>query len=994
MLLNKGLTIKAILLFSVTFFVFGSLTALAEHENNNHTPGPPEFVEDEILVKFKKNVDEATINDINKAHGTSVKSNRLVAGYMQLQVHGNEVSIRRLVALYKKLDEVEFAEPNYIVSIATIPNDANFSNLWGLHNTGQSGGTNDADIDMVETWDIMTDSSSVICAIIDTGVDYNHEDLAANMWKNPGEIAGNGIDDDGNGFIDDVMGWDFANNDNDPFDDNSHGTHVAGTIGAVGNNSIGVAGVSWNSKIMALKFLKGSGSGSTSDAISAIEYATMMGAKITNNSWGGGGFSQALKDAITAADAAGVLFVAAAGNNGTNNDSSPHYPSSYDLPNIISVAATDSNDNLASFSNFGVSSVDIAAPGVSIYSSTPNNGYSSKSGTSMATPHVAGAATLMMAQFPALTNIEIKERMFSTVDAIASLNGIVTTNGRLNVNNAIMDTTPPPPPPQDLVVIFEDNMENGINGWSVSGSTSLWHQSFNRSNSPITSWYYGDETTFTYDIGQQNSGSLISPPIDLSDVSNATLKFSHFLETEVYNGFDTAIVSISNDEGLTYTNVFSRLSTNGLTINESINISLYDGSIITVKFSFDTVDNILNNFEGWYVDDVKIEGAISEVSPVADAGLDQTVIDFDDNGIETLTLNGSGSFDPDGTIVSYEWKENGTVLGNTATTTYDFTVGSHEVSLTVADDMGFTNTDFVTVTVNANIPPTANAGTDQIVNDVDGNGFEAVTLNGSESFDPDGTIISYEWKEGTTVLGTDPIITHDFDVGVFTVTLTVIDNLDFMATDDVIITVNANQKPVAIAGDDQTLEDSDGNGLETATLTASASFDNDGSIIAYEWREADILLGTDVTIATDFTIGLHNVTLTVFDDGDLSDSDALLITVNEAPSVGPIILVANIDINLSKKGPKYSARATVTIADDNGKTISGASVNGGFDLNDNIIKLPTKNSNKKGLTSFDSGGVVANTGDVITFTITNISKSGFTYDAASNIETCDFVTIP
>ena len=218
-------------------------------------------------------------------------------------------------------------------------------------------------------------SANVLVGVIDTGVDYNHPDLAANIWTNPGEIAGNGIDDDGNGYIDDVHGYDFVNNDGDPMDDNGHGTHFSGTIGGVGNNGIGVAGVNWNVKIMALKFLDSGGSGSTANAVAGVQYATMMGVDVTSNSWGGGGFSQALYDAIDAAGAANIAFVAAAGNNGANNDTSPAYPAAYDLPNIISVAATDDNDELASFSNYGAASVDLGAPGVDILSTLPGNQY-------------------------------------------------------------------------------------------------------------------------------------------------------------------------------------------------------------------------------------------------------------------------------------------------------------------------------------------------------------------------------------------------------------------------------------------------------------------------------------------------------------------------------------------------------------------------------------------------------------------------------------------
>ncbi len=276
--------------------------------------------------------------------------------------------------------------------------------------------------------------------MIDTGVDDDHPDLEANMWINEGEIPGNNIDDDGNGFVDDEHGYDFANNDGDPSDDNGHGTHVAGTVAALGDNSIGVIGVAFGAQIMGLKFLDANGSGFTSDAIGAIDYAVTMGAHVLNNSWGGGGFSQSLLEAIEFADEEGVLFVAAAGNSGTDNDVTPHYPSNYDVPNIISVASTNRFDDLSFFSNFGVQTVDLAGPGSEILSTVPGNGYGFKSGTSMATPHVSGAAALLYAQslpFPGDpptpgVHLSVKSQLLASVDPLESLTGKVLTGGRLN----------------------------------------------------------------------------------------------------------------------------------------------------------------------------------------------------------------------------------------------------------------------------------------------------------------------------------------------------------------------------------------------------------------------------------------------------------------------------------------------------------------------------------------------------------------------------------
>ena len=358
-------------------------------------PSHPHF-SDQVIIKFKSNANQNDKDQVlNEMGATKLKG----FGRINSALHRIEgLTVEEAIARYGTHPKVEYIEPNYIFEMDEIPNDPRFSELWGMLNTGQTGGTAGADIMATNAWDVFTGSSQVVVGVIDTGVDYLHPDLAANIYSNPGEIPGNGIDDDNNGFVDDTRGWDFINGDNDPMDDNGHGSHVSGTIGGRGNNGIGVAGVNWNVRIMPLKFLSAGGSGSSADAVSCIEYATMMGAKLTSNSWGGGGFSQALYDAIQDAQTAGSLFIAAAGNSSSNTDVSPHYPSSYDLDNIIAVAATDHNDNLASFSSYGATTVDIAAPGVDILSSVPGNAYALLSGTSMATPHVAGAGALLLGE--------------------------------------------------------------------------------------------------------------------------------------------------------------------------------------------------------------------------------------------------------------------------------------------------------------------------------------------------------------------------------------------------------------------------------------------------------------------------------------------------------------------------------------------------------------------------------------------------------------------
>jgi len=339
---------------------------------------------------------------------------------------------------------LDFYEP---MPAQMMPNDPEFGKLWGMHSASNAG-----DIDAPEAWDMYTGSggSNIIVAVIDTGIDYNHEDLQNRMWVNPGEIPNNGIDDDGNGWIDDVHGIDLVGNDGDPMDDNSHGTHCAGTVAAAGNNGVGVAGVALQGvRLMAIKFLSASGSGSTSDVAIALDYAVAHGAKITSNSYGGGGSSSVIRAAIQRAEEAGILFFAAAGNAGTDNDINPHYPANYDVPNVVSVAASQENGNLASFTCFGENTVHVAAPGSGIYSTEPSQSYGYKSGTSMAAPMVSGLAALIWLYRPALTHTEVRLVIESTVVVKPSHAGKSTTSGIINAKNALTtaSTYAPPNPP-------------------------------------------------------------------------------------------------------------------------------------------------------------------------------------------------------------------------------------------------------------------------------------------------------------------------------------------------------------------------------------------------------------------------------------------------------------------------------------------------------------------------------------------------------------------
>ena len=332
---------------------------------------PARYVPGEVLVKFKSGTSVVVMNKLHGALGADKIKDLRRLGIHRMKLPGN-LKVEEAVQIYRNDPNVEFAEPNYIVKTSSIPNDPGYSLQWGLNNTGQTGGISGADIHAQTAWDVTKGSDNIIIAVVDTGVAYDHPDLDGNVWVNTAELNGSaGVDDDQNGYIDDIHGWDFINNNGYPVDYDQHGTHVAGIIAAKGNNGTGISGVMWSARIMPLRFLGVSGSGDVAKAAEAIEYAADNGARIINASWGGNDYSGTLYNAIEYARQKNVLVVAAAGNETMNNDIDAFYPASFSLPNIISVAATDQNDSIANFSNFGATSVDLGAPGMSIYSSVP-----------------------------------------------------------------------------------------------------------------------------------------------------------------------------------------------------------------------------------------------------------------------------------------------------------------------------------------------------------------------------------------------------------------------------------------------------------------------------------------------------------------------------------------------------------------------------------------------------------------------------------------------
>ncbi len=423
----------------------------------------------EVLVRFRRGT------SIDRIRAVTTRLNDRIADRFELLDgltvvnDGDGLTAEAVAAEYRALPEVEYAELNFEIELvepvadddaedesaaglpyeghiahalrASLPDDPQFNEQWALNNTGQRDGKLKADINALDAWVKTKGSEKVVVAVLDSGVDYTHPDLVHNMWIRPPDIAA--YADEQLGTIDDAHGYNAVANNGDPMDENGHGTHCAGIIGAEGNNGEGIAGVNWKVEIMPLKFMSAGGFGTTKDAIEAINYVVErkkagVNVRVISASWGSTMYSRALRDAIARAGEAGIMFIAAAGNSSVNNDRSPHYPSSYDLPNVVSVAALNRRDDLASFSNFGVKTVHVAAPGAEILSTWLGGDYEEHSGTSMATPVVSGVAALVLAVDPDLSVKELRERLSKSSDPLDSLKGKVASGGRINAARAVV----------------------------------------------------------------------------------------------------------------------------------------------------------------------------------------------------------------------------------------------------------------------------------------------------------------------------------------------------------------------------------------------------------------------------------------------------------------------------------------------------------------------------------------------------------------------------
>ncbi|MEM7106146.1 MAG: S8 family serine peptidase [Bacteroidota bacterium] len=542
-----------------------------------------------------------------------------------------------LTAYLNALPSVEHAEQNTYITLLAQPDDVHFSSQWALNNNGVSGGFQDADIDAVEAWDISNVSPEVIVGILDSGIDWTHPDLIDNIWQNLDEDLdddgvlewdGNqwildpddldGIDTDNNGYPDDLIGWDFVDNDNNPYDGLGHGTHVAGIIGAEGNNGIGVAGISWDIQLMPLKIFNDAGAGTNAMAIEALAYATQNGAQITNNSWGGGLPSQFLYDEIEDAELAGRYFVAAAGNSyNNNNDLDPVYPACYDLDNIISVSATDQYDQLAGFSNIGETTVDILAPGKQIYSTLPQNAYGAWSGTSMAAPHVTGALALYIDAIPEITLESAKTHLLNSVNYFSDFTGTCVSTGRLNLNSFLADPS--------------GNLISAAFTYEIIDDTVEFSPINDTIPDAFYKWDFGDGTISIekYPTHQYEQPGVYQVNLQMNTIASEDLYSIHLAicdnsATQLYcdslnlvafyrsTDGDNWINSweldqpVSNWQGITLNSSFSAVERLELSIQNGLNENnisgnlpnLYLPEIVDFIISFNELEGELNDFSG------------------------------------------------------------------------------------------------------------------------------------------------------------------------------------------------------------------------------------------------------------------------------------------------------------------------------------------------------------------------------------------------------------
>ncbi|MEC8554359.1 MAG: Ig-like domain-containing protein [Planctomycetota bacterium] len=891
---------------------------------------PTDYTQSEVVVRFNDDVDVPSLTPINLVEQRGV-DNAYLSGPLGEGFRSDQQlfeipvlpgqSVEELVEYYNGLEIIDFAEPNYRMESAAVPNDQFYGVLWGMEN-----------INAPSAWDTRTDSSSIVVGVIDSGVEYTHPDLVDNIWTNTGEIAGNGIDDDGNGFVDDFYGWDFENDDNDPTDTNGHGTHVAGTIGAKGNNSIGVTGVGWNASLMSLKVI---GTGTNADVARAIDYATDNGAKITNNSYGYAGTnvggSRVISSAIGRAKNAGVLYVVAAGNSRSNIPASDmdgnfnSWPAEYSKvhDNVITVAAIDEGGAFASYSHWGDQSVQIAAPGTQIGSTYTQGGYVYSSGTSMAAPHVAGAAALLWAEQPSFTYLQIKDAILDNTRA-EHLDRV--GNGVLDLGAAMAaiagGQNGAPTANDDTATVDEDNSigisvlgnDSDPDGdiLTVASFTNPSNGSVSNSNNVLTytpNVNYNGSDSFTYTINDGNNNTATATVnVTINAVNDNPVANNDSVFTN-----ENAAVSInvlSNDTDVDGDSLFVSALTNGSNgsvsnnNNGTVTYTPNNGFFGTDTFTYTVSDGVAT-------DTATVTVTVNEVNDPPTANNDSATVN-EDNSVAISVL--SNDSDPDGdtlTVSSFTNPINGSVSNSNNVLTYTPNAnynGSDSFTYTINDGNGNNATATVNVTVNAvNDNPVANndsattlentAVSVNVVandNDVDGDALSVSgvsnPLNGSVTNNSDGTV-TYTPNNGY--------------VGSDTFTYTISDG-SLTATATVSVTVNGvNDPPTAVNDSADVNEDS-----SVAVSVLNNDSDPDG----------DALTVDAFTNPSNGLVSNSNNVLTYTPNANYNGNDSFTYTISDGNG-GSATATVNVTVAAVNDNP-VAVNDSATTDQDNAITIS------------------------------------------------------------------------
>src|SRR6266700_546643 len=791
---------------------------------------------DRILVKPNPGAD---LTQLNAALGTRVLSTFAAIGGLQTLELAAGADAQSLIALYQQSGLVEYAEPDFIVEASLAPNDPRYldGSLWGLHNTGIYGGVPGADIRAPEGWDTQSTASNIIVAVIDTGARFTHEDLAANMWVNPGESgrdalgldkSTNGMDDDGDGFIDDVHGINAILGTGIPNDDQGHGTHVSGTIGAVGNNSVGVVGVTWRVQLMACKFLDAQGNGSISDAISCIDFARSHGANIINASWGSTTFtSSALHDAVQSARDAGIIWVAAAGNSGADNDATPLYPASYEFDNIIAVAATTRTDDLANFSNYGATNVDLGAPGASILSTgiLSDSDYSYIDGSSFSAADVSCACAIVWAHFPTDNYHQVVNRILSGVDPLPSLAGKCVTGGRLNLFKALGAAPPPPNQPVITLSAFQPD------AWEVGPTNGVirFHRTGDTSQAIQVSWTFSGTASNGVDYQQLPTTSPF--PAGLADA-------------------DLTITPIDDNQ---------------VESDETVIVTLAPGPAYTVG-SPNSATVIIHE---------------DNDQPPSSLTADFTANPTSGNAPLTVQFTDKST----GTITAWDWNfGDGSAHSSVQNPSHTYnSAADFTVTLTITGSGGATSSKSALIHVTGPPPPTLTANF--TANPTSGQGPLLVQFTDQST----GTITAWNWDFGDGSAHSsvqNPSHTYN-SVGDFTATLTITGSGGATSSKSTVIHVTAPPPPSA----NFTANPTSGQ----APLTVQFTDQSTGTVTAWDWNFGDGSAHSSIqnpshtyTSAGDFT-----VTLIVSCFGNPNSSKSMVIHVTAPPPPPSASFTAN-----------------------------------------------------------------------------------------------------